>query len=198
MFPQEPTTVFSAEIFFRKGQNNQITSVYRSPIYGQNFWQHVFKCTKYLYLTMSYIHMKPRRYAEKYMTKIAEKNMTKIAGENAFTPSHNHCTDLEIYAGSCDACLWSMIKKKNSWWKRVFLVTSRQILPGLNSKTKQSDTFCHKRKGGLNRWPISGFLRLVCCSETPPVSAQKVVAAWTGVSHLLHAVHTTRDARARP
>jgi len=49
--------------------------------------------------------MKPRRYAEKYMTKIAEKNMTKIAGENAFTSSHSHCTDLEIYAGSCDACL---------------------------------------------------------------------------------------------
>jgi len=48
------------------------------------------------------------------------------------------------------------------------------------------------------RLPISGFLELVCCSETPLVSAQKVFAAWAGVSHLLHAVHTTWDARARP
>lgn len=50
--------------------------------------------------------------------------------------------------------------------------------------------------------PMSGFLRFALfaaqCSETPLVSAQKVVAAWTRVGHLLHAVHTTRDARARP
>jgi len=50
----------------------------------------------------------------------------------------------------------------------------------------------------VGRLPVSGFLELVCCSETSLVSAQKVVAARAGVSHLLHAVHTTGDAGARP
>jgi len=50
----------------------------------------------------------------------------------------------------------------------------------------------------VDRLPMSGFLELVCYSEPPLVSAQKVVAAWAGVGHLLHAVHTTGDTGAWP
>jgi len=55
----------------------------------------------------------------------------------------------------------------------------------------------HKWKG-KNTLLEANYLELVCCSEPSLVSAQKVVATWAGVSHLLHAVHTTGDAGARP
>jgi len=50
----------------------------------------------------------------------------------------------------------------------------------------------------VGRLPMSGYLELVCSSKPSLVSAQKVVATWAGVSHLLHAVHTTGDAGAWP
>ena len=37
---------------------------------------------------------------------------------------------------------------------------------------------------GKNTLLDADYLKLVCCSEPSLVSAQKVVAAWAGVSHL--------------